>query len=178
MDFEMFRSMTPEEKAKTLRDPNLVKNVESQFAKPPSMETTYEKNSSPYSSYTQNNKMSERVSRLLRQLGKSANAGVVSYDMEPLMDFKKNKSEVAPLESTEIVKTIKPDILGKQKINPAPGIAMTPEVVDNLKSQSDALANKRIDLERERRMNEYDQRARARRMKVQDTLEKTGLDRR
>jgi hypothetical protein len=95
--------------------------------------------------------------------------------MEPLLKIKNNKPEIAPIESTQIVETITPDILEKQKINPTPGVAMTPEVVESLKAQSDALANKRIDLERQRRMNEYDQRARARRSRVEDTLNKTGL---
>jgi len=158
----MLRAMNPEEKMNALKDPNLASKMAIQFAR-------------PYSPYTQNNKMSERVSRLLKKLGGSANTGVASYDMEPLLEVKNNKPEIAPIESTQIVETITPDILEKQKINPTPGVAMTPEVVESLKAQSDALANKRIDLERQRRMNEYDQRARARRSRVEDTLNKTGL---
>lgn len=56
------------------------------------------------------------------------------------------------------------------------GVIMTPEVIQNLKTKQEALAQKRRDLERQRRMDEYDSRAQARRVRVQDTLEKTGLD--
>ena len=56
------------------------------------------------------------------------------------------------------------------------GVIMTPEVIQNLKIKQEALAQQRRDLERQRRMDEYDSRARARRLRVQDTLEKTGLD--
>jgi hypothetical protein len=56
------------------------------------------------------------------------------------------------------------------------GVIMTPEVIQNLKTKQEALAQQRRDLERQRRMDEYDSRAQARRVRVQDTLEKTGLD--
>jgi hypothetical protein len=52
---------------------------------------------------------------------------------------------------------------------------MTPEVVKELEEKKQKLIQTRMDLERQRRMDEYDQRAQARRMTVQDTLEKTGL---
>jgi len=58
------------------------------------------------------------------------------------------------------------------------GVIMTPEVVKELEEKRQKLIQTRMDLERQRRMDEYDERARARRMKVQDTLEKTGLDKR
>ena len=188
MDLEMFRSMTPEEKAKTLRDPNLVKNVKSQFAKPLSMETTYEKNLSPYSTYTQNGKISERVGRLLKNLAGNPK-GMGRKDAEPssymATDAENQNNALAggaqnimDPNGKLLMTPIVDKVVGDEKINSTAGVIMTPEVVESLKTQSDALANKRIDLERERRMNEYDQRARARRMKVQDTLEKTGLDRR
>ena len=56
-----------------------------------------------------------------------------------------------------------------------PGVIMTPETIKELEDQRQALIQKRIDLERQRRMDEYDQRARARSLRVQDTLEQTGL---
>lgn len=55
------------------------------------------------------------------------------------------------------------------------GLIMTPEVVKELEEKKQKLIQTRMDLERQRRMDEYDQRAQARRMTVQDTLEKTGL---
>jgi hypothetical protein len=67
-------------------------------------------------------------------------------------------------------------VVEDEKINSTAGVIMTPEVVESLKAQSDALSNKRMDLERRRRMNEYDQRAQARRSRVTDTLRTTGLD--
>jgi hypothetical protein len=48
----------------------------------------------------------------------------------------------------------------------------TPSCQDYAKQ---ALIQKRMDLERKRRMDEYDQRAQARGLKVKDTLEKIGL---
>ena len=56
-----------------------------------------------------------------------------------------------------------------------PGVIMTPETIKELEDQRQALIQKRIDLERQRRMDEYDQRAQARNLRVQDTLEQTGL---
>jgi len=56
-----------------------------------------------------------------------------------------------------------------------PGVIMTPEVIKELEAKKQELIQKRADLERKRRMDEYDQRAQARRITVQDTLEKTGL---
>jgi hypothetical protein len=55
------------------------------------------------------------------------------------------------------------------------GLSMAPEVVEELESEKQALIQKRMDLERKRRMDEYDQRAQARGLKVKDTLEKIGL---
>jgi len=61
----------------------------------------------------------------------------------------------------------------EQKVSP--GVAMTPEVVKELETKKQALIQKRMDLERKRRMDEYDQRAQARGLRVKDTLEKIGL---
>lgn len=55
------------------------------------------------------------------------------------------------------------------------GLSVAPEVVEELESEKQALIQKRMDLERKRRMDEYDQRAQARGLKVKDTLEKIGL---
>ena len=59
--------------------------------------------------------------------------------------------------------------------SPKAGVIMTPEVVKELEEKRQKLMQTRMDLERQRRLDEYDQRAQARRMTVQDTLEKTGL---
>jgi hypothetical protein len=56
-----------------------------------------------------------------------------------------------------------------------PGVIMAPEVVEKLEAEKQALIQKRMDLERKRRMEDYDQRAQARGLKVKDTLEKIGL---
>ena len=61
----------------------------------------------------------------------------------------------------------------EQKVSP--GVAMTPEVVKELEAKKQELIQKRADLERKRRMDEYDKRAEARGLRVQDTLEKIGL---
>jgi hypothetical protein len=55
------------------------------------------------------------------------------------------------------------------------GVIMTPEAVKELEAKKQALIQKRMDLERKRRMDEYDQRAQARGLRVQDNLEKIGL---
>lgn len=57
----------------------------------------------------------------------------------------------------------------------SPGVAMTPEVVQELEAKKQELIQKRSDLERKRRMDEYDKRAELRSSRVQDTIEKIGL---
>lgn len=59
--------------------------------------------------------------------------------------------------------------------SPKAGVIMTPEIVKALEEKRQKLIETRRDLEKQRRMDEYDQRARARQMRVQDTIEKTGL---
>jgi hypothetical protein len=64
---------------------------------------------------------------------------------------------------------------GNTSMEKESGVIMTPEAVKELEAKKQALIQKRMDLERKRRMDEYDQRARARGLRVQDTLEKIGL---
>ena len=64
---------------------------------------------------------------------------------------------------------------GNPSMEKEPGVIMTPEVVKNLEAEKQALIQKRMDLERKRRMEEYDRRVQARGSRVQDTLEKIGL---
>ena len=55
------------------------------------------------------------------------------------------------------------------------GVIMTPEVVEELEAKRQELIQKRADLERKRRMDEYDRKVQARGLRVKDTLEKIGL---
>lgn len=64
---------------------------------------------------------------------------------------------------------------GNPSMEKEPGVIMTPEVVEELEAKKQELIQKRADLERKRRMDEYDRRVQARGLKVQDTLEKIGL---
>jgi len=56
------------------------------------------------------------------------------------------------------------------------GVIMTPETIKDLEAKRAAIDKKIQEREAMRRMDMYDQMVRARRMKVQDTLEKTGLN--
>ena len=64
---------------------------------------------------------------------------------------------------------------GNPSMEKEPGVIMTPEVVKELEAKKQELIQKRADLERKRRMDEYDRRVQARGLKVQDTVEKIGL---
>jgi hypothetical protein len=89
--------------------------------------------------------------------------------------YSKNPSmESALAKGEEYLNALKQDKIEgvKQKES---GLNMAPEVVEELEAEKQALIQKRMDLERKRRMDEYDQRAQARGLKVKDTLEKIGL---
>jgi len=55
------------------------------------------------------------------------------------------------------------------------GVIMTPDTIKRLEAKRNELIGKRIELEKERRRKEAEQKALARSLRVQDTLEKTGL---
>lgn len=55
------------------------------------------------------------------------------------------------------------------------GVIMTPDTIKRLEARRAELIGKRIELEKERRRKEAEQRALARNLRVQDTLDKTGL---
>ena len=99
---------------------------------------------------------------------------------DPVLDkiirdrFEKQRQQT--LGSTESVTDVAPSMGLRMKEEPSKaGVIMTPEVVKELEDKRQKLIQTRMDLERQRRMDEYDQRAQARRITVQDTLEKTGL---
>jgi hypothetical protein len=89
------------------------------------------------------------------------------------------KQRLETLRSMGSVAEVAPsmELRGEEEPSKA-GVIMTPAVVKELEEKRQKLIQTRMDLERQRRMDEYDERARARRMTVQDTLEKTGLDKR
>lgn len=183
MDLEMLRAMTPEAKMDMLRSFDATKSLAKESIKARPMETSYEKNLSPYSTYTQNGKISERVGRLLKNLAGNPK-GMGRKDAEPssyMATDAENQNNALAGGAQNIMdpngKLLMTPIVEEVKMNSPAGVIMTPEVVESLKSQSDALSNKRMDLERRRRMNEYDQRAQARRSRVADTLTTTGLNR-
>jgi hypothetical protein len=55
------------------------------------------------------------------------------------------------------------------------GVIMTPETVKRLEARRDELIKKRIELAKERRRKEQEEKALARSQRVRETLEKTGL---
>ena len=55
------------------------------------------------------------------------------------------------------------------------GVIMTPDTIKRLEAKRNELIGKRIELEKERRRKEAEQKALARSLRVRDTLEKTGL---
>ena len=102
---------------------------------------------------------------------------------DPVLDkiirdrFEKQRQET--LGSMGSVAEVAPSMEPREEEEPLKtGVIMTPAVVKELEEKRQKLIQTRMDLERQRRMDEYDERARARRMTVQDTLEKTGLDKR
>jgi len=55
------------------------------------------------------------------------------------------------------------------------GVIMTPDTIKRLEARRNELIEKRNELKKERRRKEAEQMALARKLRVQDTLEKTGL---
>jgi hypothetical protein len=105
--------------------------------------------------------------------------------LEQLRDEVKNaytKENVPPsAKNSQLVSGARRDYQNsKYSENPSmkeePGVIMTPEVIKDLEAKRAAIDKKIQEREAMRRVDEYDQMVRARRMKVQDTLEKTGLN--
>jgi len=101
----------------------------------------------------------------LRYIGETSPAVLGGQLVEEIASYKPS--------STNSVSDNTKEATMEQKVSP--GVAMTPEVVKELETKKQALIQKRMDLERKRRMDEYDQRAQARGLRVKDTLEKIGL---
>jgi hypothetical protein len=64
---------------------------------------------------------------------------------------------------------------GNPSMEKKSGAVLTPEAIKELEAKKQDLIQKRMDLERKRRMDEYDQRVQARGLRVKDNLEKIGL---
>ena len=160
------------------------------------METPYGKS---FLSYTPEGKVAGKTGALLRGLGKVAGpigAALTAYDLGSALSEIQDKGAAKIAEdyknsqSADVSPTIQEykknprmadaapknmELRGEEE-SPKAGVIMTPEVVKALEEKRQKLIETRRDLEKQRRMDEYDQRARARQIRVRDTLAETGLD--
>ena len=193
---EILDAMTPKERIAAINKPYVVGNIE----KAAPMETPFGKS---FLSYTPEGKIAGKTGAALRGLGKLASrvaspigAALTAVDLGQALseiqdkgaakiaeDYKNSQSADASPTIQEYKKNPRMadaapknmELRGEEE-SPKAGVIMTPEVVKALEEKRQKLIETRRDLEKQRRMDEYDQRARARQMRVRDTLAETGLD--
>jgi hypothetical protein len=195
---EKYKAVLTEGEKRTAK--NLLSGLSGNIEQAAPMETPYGKS---FLSYTPEGKVAGKAGAALRGLGKVASkvagpigAALTAYDLGAALseiqdkgaakiaeDYKNSQSADASPTTQEYKKNPRMadaapknmELRGEEE-SPKAGVIMTPEVVKALEEKRQKLIETRRDLEKQRRMDEYDQRARARQMRVRDTLAETGLD--
>lgn len=195
---EKYKAVLTEAEKRTAK--NLLSGLSGNIGEAAPMETPYGKS---FLSYTPEGKVAGKTGAALRGLGKVASkvagpigAALTAYDLGSALSEIQDKGAAKIAEdyknsqSADVSPTIQEykknprmadaapknmELRGEEE-SPKAGVIMTPEVVKALEEKRQELMQTRRDLEKQRRMDEYDQRARARQMRVRDTLAETGLD--
>ena len=195
---EKYKAVLTEAEKRTAK--NLLSGLSGNIGQAAPMETPYGKSFLPY---TPEGKIAGKTGAALRGLGKVASkvagpigAALTAYYLGAALseiqdkgaakiaeDYKNSQSADASPTIQEYKKNPRMadaapknmELRGEEE-SPKAGVIMTPEVVKALEEKRQKLIQTRRDLEKQRRMDEYDQRARARQIRVRDTLEETGLD--